>query len=166
MDDSLVVAYDPSWPGLFGQLRDRVDAALAGVAHVTEHVGSTAVPGLDAKPVIDLDVVVPDDAALPAAIEALAAAGWQHQGNLGIPGREAFLPPADAVYHHLYAVAAGSQPHRDHVDLRDFLRAHPAAAARYGGLKRQLAALLRTDRPAYSDGKAEMISELLRQARR
>jgi GrpB-like predicted nucleotidyltransferase (UPF0157 family) len=162
---AMVVAYDPRWPGLFGQLRDRVDAALAGVAHVTEHVGSTAVPGLDAKPVIDLDVVVPDDAAVHAAIRALTARGWQHQGNLGITGREAFLPPVDAVYHHLYAVVAGSQPHRDHIDLRDFLRTHPVQAARYSSLKRQLAALLRTDRSAYGDGKAEMISDLLRQAR-
>jgi GrpB-like predicted nucleotidyltransferase (UPF0157 family) len=162
---AVVVAYDPRWPGLFGQLRDRVDAALAGVAHVPEHVGSTAVPGLDAKPVIDLDVVVPDDAAVGPAVRALAAAGWQHQGDLGIAGREAFAPPADAVYHHLYAVVAGSQPHRDHIDLRDFLRAHPVQAARYGRLKRRLAVLLPTDRPAYADGKAEMISDLLRQAR-
>lgn len=73
---------------MFGELRDRVDAALVGVAHVTEHVGSTAVPDLDAKPIIDLDVVVPDDAAVGAAIEALAAAGWRHQGDLGIKGRE------------------------------------------------------------------------------
>jgi GrpB-like predicted nucleotidyltransferase (UPF0157 family) len=161
----MVVAYDPRWPGWFGELRDRVDAALAGIAHVTEHVGSTAVPGLDAKPIIDLDVVGPDDAAIGAAVKALAAAGWRHQGNLGITGREAFLPPADAVYHHLYAVVAGSQPHRDHIDLRDFLRVHPAEAARYSTLKRQLAVLLQTDRQAYSDGKAEMIGDLLRQAR-
>jgi len=163
---AVVVAYDPGWPGLFGELRGRVDAALAGVAHVTEHVGSTAVPGLDAKPIIDLDVVAADDAAAAAAIEALAAAGWRHQGDLGITGREAFLPPAGAIYHHLYVVVAGSQPHRDHIDLRDFLRTHPAQAARYSGLKRRLAVLLETDRPAYSDGKAEMISEFLRQARR
>jgi GrpB-like predicted nucleotidyltransferase (UPF0157 family) len=161
-----VVAYDPSWPGLFGELRDRVDVALVGVAHVTEHVGSTAVPGLDAKPIIDLDVVVPGDAAVGAAVEALAAAGWQHQGNLGITGRDAFLPPADAVYHHLYVVIAGSQSHRDHIDLRDFLRTHPVQAARYGSLKHRLAVLLKTDRSAYGDGKAEMISDLLRQARR
>lgn len=163
---AVVVTYDPGWPGLFRQLRDRVDDALAGVAHETEHVGSTAVPGLDAKPIIDLDVVITDDAAMRAAVKALATAGWQHQGNLGIAGREAFLPPADAIYHHLYAVVAGSQPHRDHVDLRDFLRAHPAEAARYGTLKRRLATLLETDRSAYSDGKAEMIGDLLRQARR
>jgi GrpB-like predicted nucleotidyltransferase (UPF0157 family) len=163
---AVVVAYDPRWPGLFAELRGRTDAALAGVAHLTEHVGSTAVPGLDAKPIIDLDVVVPDDAAASAAITALAAAGWQHQGDLGITGREAFLPPGDAIYHHLYVVVAGSQPHRDHIDLRDFLRTHPAQAARYSDLKRRLAVLLATERPAYSEGKAEMISEFLRQARR
>jgi len=162
----VVVAYDSRWPGLFAQLRGRTDTALAGIAHVTEHVGSTAVPGLDAKPIIDLDVVVPDRAAAAAAITALAAAGWQHQGDLGVKGREAFLPPGDAIYHHLYLVVAGSQPHRDHIDLRDFLRTHPAHAARYGELKRRLAGLLTTDRPAYSEGKAEMISEFLRQARR
>lgn len=162
----MVVAYDPRWPGLFKQLRDRVDAALAGVAHVTEHVGSTAVPGLDAKPIIDLDVVVPDDATVAAAVKALAAAGWQHQGDLGITGREAFQPPADAIYHHLYAVVAGSRPHRDHIDLRDFLRTHPVQAARYSSLKHQLAVVLETDRSAYSDDKAEMITDLLRQARR
>jgi GrpB-like predicted nucleotidyltransferase (UPF0157 family) len=60
---------------LFRELRDRVDAGLAGVAHVTGHVGSTAVSGLDARPITDLDVVVPDDAAVGAAVRALAAAG-------------------------------------------------------------------------------------------
>lgn len=162
---AVVTAYDPRWPGLFEVLRDRADAALAGVAHVTEHVGSTAVPGLDAKPIIDLDVVVPDKAAARAAIKALAAAGWQHEGDLGITGREAFQPPGDAVYHHLYVVVAGSRPHRDHIDLRDFLRTHPTHAARYGDLKHRLAALLQGDRPAYSQSKAELISEFLRQAR-
>ena len=151
---------------MFRELRDRVDAPLADVAHVTEHVGSTAVPGLDAKPIIDLDVVVADNAAMGAAVTALAAAGWRHQGDLGITGREAFLPPPDAVYHHLYAVVAGSQPHRDHIDLRDFLRTHPVQAAGYADLKRRLAALLETDRSAYTDGKAAMIGDLLRQARR
>jgi GrpB-like predicted nucleotidyltransferase (UPF0157 family) len=125
-----------------------VRAALAGIAHVTEHVGSTAVPGLDAKPIIDIDVVVPDPAVAGPAIEALTAAGWQHQGDLGIAGREAFLPPADVVYHHLYVVVADSQAHRDHTDLRDFLRAYPGHAARYGELKHRLAGLLRTDRTA------------------
>lgn len=120
------MAYDPRWPDLFVELRDLVDAALASVAHVTEHVGSTAVPALDAKPIIDLGVVVPDD----AAVRALTAAGWQHQGNLGIAGREAFLPLPGTVYHHLYVVVAASQPYRDHIDVREFLRAHPVHAVR------------------------------------
>jgi GrpB-like predicted nucleotidyltransferase (UPF0157 family) len=151
--------------GLFLELRDRVDIALADVAHVTEHVGSTAVPGLDAKPIIDVDVVVPDQAAVGPAIAGLDAAGWRHQGDLGIEGREAFAPPPDVAYHHLYVVVTGSRPHRDHVDLRDFLRAHPAQAARYGELKHHLAGLLATGRLAYGEGKAAMIAEFLRQAR-
>jgi GrpB-like predicted nucleotidyltransferase (UPF0157 family) len=162
---AVVAEYDPQWPEVFQRLRDRVDSALAGVAHGTEHVGGTAVPGLDAKPIIDVDVVVQDQAAVGPAIDALAAAGWRHQGDLGITGREAFLPPADAAYHHLYVVVAGSRPHRDHIDFRDFLRTHPGQAARYGALKRRLAALLETDREAYVDGKADMVAELLRQAR-
>ena len=82
---------------------------MADVAHVTEHVGSTAVSGLDAKPIIDVDVVVPDQAAVGPAIMGLAV---RHQGDLGIEGREAFAPLADAAYHHLYVVVAGSQPSR------------------------------------------------------
>lgn len=160
-----VVPYDPRWPELFADLRKRADAALAGIDHVIEHVGSTAVPGLDAKPVIDMDVVVADRAGGQAAIAALEASGWQHQGDQGVDGREAFQPPGDAIYHHLYVVVAGSKPHRDHVDLRDYLRAHPGEAARYAKLKHGLAPLLATDRPAYVDGKAELISELLRLAR-
>jgi GrpB-like predicted nucleotidyltransferase (UPF0157 family) len=165
--DSLaqVVPYDPAWPGLFSQLRDRVDAALAAVPHVTEHVGSTAVPGLPGKPVVDIDVAVPDETAAEAAVRALAAAGWQHEGDLGIAGREAFIPPADAAYHHLYVVVSGSQPHRDHIDLRNYLRSHAAEAARYGELKYRLAPLLTSDRAAYFTGKTELISDYLRRAR-
>jgi GrpB-like predicted nucleotidyltransferase (UPF0157 family) len=161
----VVVAYDPQWPRQFERLRGQVDAALAGVEHVTVHIGSTAVPGLDAKPIIDLDVVVADQIAVAVAIGALAAAGWQHEGDLDVPGRDAFRPPASTIYHHLYIVTDGSQAHRDHVDLRDFLRAHPGQAARYAKLKHQLAPLLQIDRTAYATGKANLIAELLTQAR-
>jgi GrpB-like predicted nucleotidyltransferase (UPF0157 family) len=163
---AVVVPYDPAWPGSYEELRDRVDAVLTGIPHVTEHVGSTAVPGLAAKPVIDLDVAVENQAAVGTAVRALATAGWQHEGDLGIAGREAFIPPADATYHHLYVVVSGSQPHRDHIDLRDYLRSHPAEAARYGELKYRLASLLKSDRAAYFSGKAELITDYLRRARR
>ncbi len=162
---AVVVAYDPRWPSWFEGVRHCIDAALAEVPHLTEHVGSTAIPGLAAKPIIDVDVVVPDETAVDPAIKALAAAGWRHQGDLGIEGREAFRPPADVRYHHLYVVVAGSQPHRDHIDLRDFLRRHPDQAARYAEVKRRLSPLLKTDRAAYTDGKADVITELLQLAR-
>lgn len=84
---AVVADYDPAWPRVFERLRDRLDAALAGVPHVTEHVGSTAVPGLAAKPIIDVDVVVADQSVVGPAVKALAAAGWQHEGDLGIKGR-------------------------------------------------------------------------------
>lgn len=94
---TVVVAYDQQWPQQFETIRSQVDEALAGVEHSTVHVGSTAVPGLDAKPIIDLDVVILDHAAVPTAIGALAAAGWQHEGDLGVPGRDALRPPVNAT---------------------------------------------------------------------
>jgi GrpB-like predicted nucleotidyltransferase (UPF0157 family) len=162
---AVVVAYDPRWPGQFDELRARVDAVIGDLPHVTEHVGSTAVPGLAAKPIIDIDVVVPGASARPAVLRALVIGGWVHQGDQGIAGRDAFLPPADVGYHHLYLVVAGSQPHLDHVDLRDFLRTQPGQAARYADLKQRLAPLLNTDRTAYVAGKADLITDLLRRAR-
>jgi GrpB-like predicted nucleotidyltransferase (UPF0157 family) len=162
---AVVVPYDPRWPAWFERIRTRVDAALDGLAHETVHVGSTAVPGLAAKPIIDIDIVVADRRAVRAAIDSLAAAGWRHQGDNGIAGREAFAPPEDSVYHHLYVVVDGDEPHRDHVDFRDYLRAQPGQAARYGELKRQLAPLLVTDRLAYGDAKAGLIAEFLVLAR-
>jgi GrpB-like predicted nucleotidyltransferase (UPF0157 family) len=162
---AVVVPYNPGWPSVFEVLRVHADEALAGIAHVTEHVGSTAVPGLDAKPIIDISVVVLTADAVRPAVEALSRAGWQPEGDLGIAGREALAPPVDLVYHHMYVVVAGSDAHRDHVDLRDYLRAHPDEAARYAQLKHRLAGRLRCDRAAYSQGKAEMIGRLLRQAR-
>jgi GrpB-like predicted nucleotidyltransferase (UPF0157 family) len=162
---AVVVPYDPQWPQQFEELRRRVDAALSGLDHHTVHIGSTAVPGLAAKPIIDLDVVVADQPAAAVAVSMLAARGWQHEGDLGIAGREAFKPPSDALYHHLYLMTADSRAYRDHVDLRDFLRAHPGEAARYGRLKQRLAPLLTADRAAYNEGKAQLIAQFLTKAR-
>jgi GrpB-like predicted nucleotidyltransferase (UPF0157 family) len=162
---AVVVPYDPQWPQQFDELRRRVDVALSGLEHHTVHVGSTAVPGLAAKPIIDLDVVVADQPAAAAAVTLLAEAGWQHEGDLGIPGRAAFKPPPGGAYHHLYLVTADAQAYRDHLDLRDFLRAHPDEAARYGRLKQRIAPLLRTDRAAYNERKARLIAQILAKAR-
>ncbi len=162
---SLIVDYDPTWPAVFERLRARLEPVLAGVAASIEHVGSTAVPGLVAKPIVDMDVVVPRASVVPAAIEHLEALGYVHQGDLGVTGREAFRPPETGPYHHLYVVIDGSPPHRNHIDLRDYLRRRPDDAERYGARKRALAHLLATHREAYVSAKSGIIAELLARAR-
>jgi len=86
----VVVSYDPEWPAIFKALRDVYRRALGDLATAIEHVGSTAVPGLDAKPIIDIDVVIPSRSRLPEVIARLMALGYGHQGDLGVSGREAF----------------------------------------------------------------------------
>ncbi|MDX6247123.1 MAG: hypothetical protein QOF10_483 [Kribbellaceae bacterium] len=126
-----VLEYDELWPAWFEQIRARLEPYLGDLPHQIERVGRTAVPGLAAKPIIDIDVVVPTIERFPSAIAALVAGGYKHDGDLGI-GREAFQAPADAPhYHHLYVVVAGSKPHQDHVALRDHLRGNPDDRARY-----------------------------------
>jgi len=158
----VIADYDETWPALFEEIAGPVREAFFGLTIDVEHVGSTAVPGLAAKPVIDIDVVVstPDD--VPEAIERLRGLGYTYQGNKGIAGREAFLWPQGARPHHLYVVVGGSRPHADHVAFRDYLRGHPEVAAQYAVLKRTLAERYRNDRQGYTDAKTEFISEVLR----
>lgn len=160
-----VVDYDLRWPAWFAAIRARLTPYLADLTHDVEHVGSTAVPGLAAKPIIDIDVVVPSADLVPVAIERLAAAGYEHEGNQGIAGREAFALPPDAVhYHHLYVVVAGNKAHQDHVLLRDHLRMNADDRQRYADRKRELAHLLTTDRTAYVEAKGALVEELIAKA--
>jgi GrpB-like predicted nucleotidyltransferase (UPF0157 family) len=87
--------YDPRWPLQFELFRSRIAAVLGNMAAAIEHFGSTAVPGLAAKPIIDMDVLLVPGSKLPEAIAKLAAIGYRHQGDLGIAGREAFQVPAE-----------------------------------------------------------------------
>jgi len=163
-DPVVVVDYDPGWPATFGRLRDRLAGALGRLAVAIEHVGSTAVPGLAAKPIIDLDVVIADRADLPAVIRRLQDLGYHHQGDLGVPGREAFATPAGAPAHHLYVCAVGTPALDRHLAFRDALRADPGVADAYGELKRALAARLGHDRSAYTDAKSAFVERVLAQA--
>ena len=98
----MIVEYDPAWPSEFVRLRDRAQAALGDVAVAIEHVGSTAVPGLPAKDVIDMVVVVASDGEVNEAISRLETIGYKGRGNLGVEGREAFSWPDGEKRHHLY----------------------------------------------------------------
>jgi GrpB-like predicted nucleotidyltransferase (UPF0157 family) len=164
MNPVVVVEYDPNWPKLFQFLRERLTGALGGIAAAVEHVGSTAVPGLAAKPVIDIDVLLTSTDVVPAAIELLARIGYSHQGDLGISEREAFLAPANDPPHHLYVCPPSSREFQRHVALRDYLRSHPEEAKAYGNLKKTLALEFAGDRTAYIAGKDEFVAGLVKRA--
>ncbi|HET6740965.1 MAG TPA: GrpB family protein [Kribbella sp.] len=160
-----VVEYDPRWPLWFAEIRAQLAPYLAELPHRVEHVGSTAVPGLAAKPIIDVDIVVPSADLVPAAIAHLTRAGYLHEGDHGIAGREAFaLPPRTVHYHHLYVVVDGNKACRDHLLLRDRLRTNADDRERYATRKYELAHLLTTNRNAYVDGKSALVEELLARA--
>jgi GrpB-like predicted nucleotidyltransferase (UPF0157 family) len=163
-DPVIVVEYDPDWPMLFQSLRTRISDALGALAAAIEHVGSTAVPGLAAKPIIDIDVLLTSETMLPAAIERLAALGYVHRGTLGIPEREAFATPPNDPPHHLYVCPRGSPEFRRHIAFRDYLRTHPSDAKAYGDLKFALAKRFRNDRVAYNAAKTGMVTELTKRA--
>jgi GrpB-like predicted nucleotidyltransferase (UPF0157 family) len=147
---------------MFEELRDRISPALRDVAERVEHVGSTSVPGLAAKPVIDMTVVVPDADAVSSAIGRLAAIGYAHRGDLGIAGREAFTPPPGLPAHNLHVCPSGNLALRNHLAVRDYLRGHPDAARAYGDLKKHLAGEFRNDIDGYVDGKTDFILGILR----
>jgi GrpB-like predicted nucleotidyltransferase (UPF0157 family) len=161
----VVTDYDADWPRLFDEIAQPVREAMADMGAQVEHVGSTSVPGLAAKPIIDIDVVVASAQDVPAAIERLRSRGYIYQGDKGIPGREAFLWPRGARPHHLYVVVRGSPPHLDHVEFRDFLRGHPDVARKYGALKTELAEQHGDDRLGYGEAKSDFVDGVLRLAR-
>jgi GrpB-like predicted nucleotidyltransferase (UPF0157 family) len=160
----IVVDYDPGWPERFQFLYGRIAAALGSMAAAIEHVGSTAVPNLAAKPIVDIDVLLATETGLPATIDCLAKLGYVHQGNLGIPDREAFLAPAQDVPHHLYVCTPGSKAFREHLAFRDYLRTHPQEAQEYADLKRALAFQFRDDRSRYVSGKSAFVADMISRA--
>jgi len=162
MSRVVVVDYDPCWPDAFEELAARVREAVGDVALSVEHVGSTAVPGLPAKPVIDMDVVV-RDGDVPRVIERLAELGYAHRGDLGIAGREAFRAPKGLRAHNLYVCPEQSPALLNHRAVRDHLRGNPDVARQYGALKRRLAEEFPKDMDGYIEGKTAFLLAILRE---
>lgn len=156
-----VVAYDPEWPRIFERIRAYAWPAVRDVAIDVEHVGSTAVPGLMAKPVIDACVVVASSQEVQACIERLASIGYAHRGTLGVPDREAFRRPAELPRHHLYLSPRDSLSVKNHLGFRDYLRSHPEAVREYGELKASLARRFPADIDRYIVGKTDFILRIL-----
>jgi len=160
-----VLPYDGKWEKDFVRIRDELREALGPLALRIEHVGSTAVRGLSAKPVIDIDVVIRDRSDLDEAIAALAGAGYLHRGDLGIPGREAFAYEGKEHLrkHHLYVCAEDSPELKRHLAFRDYLRSHPEAVKEYSRIKEEAAALYPDDIDRYIAHKSPFIRGIYRE---
>jgi GrpB-like predicted nucleotidyltransferase (UPF0157 family) len=157
--------YDPAWRTDFDQEAARLRTVLGAMLLDVHHIGSTAVPGLVAKPVIDMLAVVSSVHKLDEYQDRLARIGYEGMGEFGIPGRRYFRKHADdgRRTHHLHAFAVGAAEIERHLDFRDYLRAHPDEAMRYAELKRVLAQRS-PDTRAYTDGKTAFVHEIDRRA--
>lgn len=165
---TLVEDCNPVWLKWFEQLKERLEAVLNGVPHTIEHVGSTAVPGMVAKPIIDI-VIVTEARGFPAVKARLETIGYTHNGDQGIPSREVFKIPdeelkASLPAHHLYVCEKGAQPLIEHIAYREFMRRHPEWRQKLNALKRSLCEQYGNDRQAYIDGKDAMVKEITRLA--
>jgi GrpB-like predicted nucleotidyltransferase (UPF0157 family) len=160
LEPLILCEYDGSWPERFAALAERQRAALGAIVLAVEHVGSTAVPGLAAKPIIDLDVVI-RRGHVPEAISCLGKRGYVHEGDLGVAGREAFRGPPEHPSHHLYVLEEGAAELARHVAFREALRASADLRNRYASLKRSLAVRHAEDRAAYWSGKCRFIQAVL-----
>lgn len=160
----MVVAYDAGWKAAFAQIKAELQAALGDLALAIEHVGSTAVEGLPAKPCIDLDVVIRDMDTFGAVAEKLEAIGYFHEGDLGIRGREAFgySGKTHLMKHHLYVCPRDSKELHRHLVFRDQLRQDPEAVREYGAIKLAAAGLYPEDIDGYIRHKAPCIEKLYR----
>jgi GrpB-like predicted nucleotidyltransferase (UPF0157 family) len=156
-----VVPYDAAWPDRFEAIRRQLAEALVGVEILAiEHVGSTSVPGLAAKPVIDIDVIV-TETHVSAAVAALERIGYRHLGDLGITGRQALAPPEDGIRRNVYVAVADSLALRNHLGVRDTLRSRSDLRKLYGDLKLRLSEHDFTDIDEYVEAKSDLLGEIL-----
>ncbi|MFC7359664.1 GrpB family protein [Nocardioides astragali] len=155
-----VVPWSPRWPEQFEEVATVLRAALTEVPSATvEHVGSTSVPGLSAKPILDIDVVV-ESSDVSAAVSALESVGYVHRGDLGVTGREAFHAPGPPR-RNVYVCTAGTVNVRNHLAVRDVLRARDALRDAYSDVKTTLAGDPRMDIDTYIAGKSAVVQRVL-----
>lgn len=162
--------YNPEWSIIFRDLKGVLEVELVDLLLSIEHVGSTSVNNLSAKPIIDLDLVIDNRNMLPKVTQKLEKLGYYHEGNLGVEGREAFgrkdhFTPWQKekriwMEHHLYVCCKDNKELARHLAFRNYLRNHPEAAKEYGRLKKELANTA-NDRVSYAEGKGGFINKIL-----
>lgn len=164
MPELQLIEYQDTWPALFRQVAQQLRAAVPAPGSVVQHIGSTAVPGLCSKPVLDVLLGVESLSDVEAAMPALSLAGFvyrpEHESQ--IPDRRYFVRPAGTFPKvHLHAVTRGGVLWRQHLHFRDQLLEHPELAKSYAALKKHLAVACAADKTAYTQAKAPFILQVL-----
>jgi len=165
MKNVIVLPYDEKWKENFIAIKNELMEVLGNTVIGIEHVGSTSVAGLSAKPIIDIDVIISDYSVFPEIVTLLWSIGYIHEGDLGIKEREAFAYAGKEHLqaHHLYVCPENSEELRRHIVFRDFLRVNAEAVVKYGSTKEEAAKLFPQDIDKYMEFKATCIRELYRQ---
>lgn len=158
----LVEPYNKEWPMMYKEEVDRILPILKNEIIAMYHIGSTSIPGMWAKPIIDILLEVRDITKIDEYDEAMICIGYEPRGELGIPGRRYFSreEPMDVRTHHIHAFQSGNVGIERHLAFRDFMIAHPKAAEEYSDLKRELARKYPLDIDSYIEGKEAFVVEM------
>ena len=161
----VVLPYDVAWQSAFEKIKGEIEEAIGNLIIGIEHIGSTSVEGMSAKPCIDIDVIIEDYSVLAAVVDGLQAIGYIHEGDLGIKDREAFKYSSKEhlLMHHLYVCPKYSEELHRHVTFRDFLRNNPEAVKKYSLIKEKAAELFPHDIDGYIEYKSPCIEELYKE---
>ena len=158
----IVLPYNENWKADFEKIKAEVENAIGNLIISVEHVGSTSVVGLSAKPCIDFDVVIKDYSVFDAVVSSLAEIGYIHEGDLGIKDRHAFryTDKPHLQTHHLYVCPQYSAELHRHITFRDFLRSNPDAVEKYSRVKETAAQLFPDNIDKYMEYKSPCIEEI------
>jgi GrpB-like predicted nucleotidyltransferase (UPF0157 family) len=160
-----IVPYDPAWAERYYEEASRLRVILEQEVVAIHHIGSTSVPDLPAKPIIDILVEVREIEKIDALDPLMRQEGYQPRGENGLPGRRYFVRGSPDLHtHHVHIYQQGDPDIPRHLHFRDYLRTHPEEAERYGKLKQALAPQFPLDIDAYQTGKAELAAELQEKA--
>ena len=157
--------YNVLWQSDFEKIKGEIEEAIGNLIIGIEHVGSTSVKGMSAKPCIDIDVIIEDYSFFAAVVDGLQAIGYIHEGDLGIKDREAFkyFNKEHLQVHHLYVCPKYSKELHRHITFRDFLRSNPEAVKKYSLIKEKAAELFPDNIDGYIEYKSPCIEELYKE---
>ena len=161
----VVLPYDIAWQSDFEKIKSEIEEAIGDLIIGIEHVGSTSIEGMSAKPCIDIDVIIKDYSIFATVVDGLKKIGYIHEGDLGIKDREAFKysEKEHLQTHHLYICPKYSEELHRHITFRDFLRSNPEAVKKYSLIKEKAAELFPNDIDGYIEYKSHCIEELYKE---